>query len=66
MFVFCDADLFCLVEGMSFGSMGVALILPDDIEDVACTFWLFVDLFGWVGVEWCPDSVRMVLVYVVY
>ena len=51
-FVPRDAEFGRLVEGTSSGSTGHALTLPDDIEDVARTFWLLVDLFARVGVAW--------------
>lgn len=65
-FVPRDADLDRLVQGSSSGSTGAALLLPDDTEDVARTFWLVRRLLAGLGVEWQPDARRLALALVVH
>ncbi|TPW76647.1 CoF synthetase [Schumannella soli] len=65
-FVPRDADLSRLVQGSSSGSTGAALRLPDDIEDVARTFWLVHRLLAGLGVDWRPDPRRLALALVVH
>ncbi|TPW71114.1 AMP-binding protein [Schumannella sp. 10F1B-5-1] len=65
-FVPRDADLGRLVQGSSSGSTGAALLLPDDTEDVARTFWLVRRLLAGLGVDWQPDARRLALALVVH
>ncbi|TPX05533.1 CoF synthetase [Schumannella luteola] len=65
-FVPRDADLSRLVQGSSSGSTGAALRLPDDVEDVARTFWLVRRLLAGLGVDWQPDPRRLALALVVH
>jgi phenylacetate-CoA ligase len=65
-FVPFDADLSRMVQGSSSGSTGAALSIPDDIEDVARTFWLLVDLLRELGIDLEPDPDRMALAYLVH
>ena len=63
-FVPLDADLSRLVHGSSSGATGHALQIPDDIDDVARTFWLLVELLADLGIDWQPDPARLALAYV--
>ncbi|WP_270353612.1 AMP-binding protein [Microbacterium testaceum] len=63
-FVPLDADLDRLLHGTSSGSTGAALVIPDDVEEVARGFHLLVDLVRRAGIEWRPDAERMALVWV--
>ena len=63
-FVPLDADLDRLLHGTSSGSTGAALVIPDDVEEVARGFHLLVDLARRAGVEWTPDAERLALVWV--
>ena len=65
-FVPLDADLTRLLHGTSSGATGHALQIPDDVEDVARTFWLLVSLLESCGIQWSPDPDRMALAYVVH
>ncbi len=60
-----DADFSRLVHGSSSGSTGAALMIPDDIEEVARSFHLLVDLVRAEGIDWLPDPARMALVNLV-
>ncbi|MGC3955724.1 MAG: AMP-binding protein [Propionicimonas sp.] len=65
-----DADFSRLIHGSSSGSTGAALMIPDDIEEVARSFHLLVDLVRAEGIDWRPDpsssgSGRMALVNLV-
>ena len=60
-----DADFSRLIHGSSSGSTGAALMIPDDIEEVARSFHLLVDLVRAEGVDWRPDDRRMALVNLV-
>lgn len=64
-FVPFDADLSRLVAGTSSGATGNALVIPDDVEDVARTFWMLHRLLSQAGVDWTPDPDRLALAYVV-
>ena len=64
-FVPLDADLDRLVQGTSSGSTGHALLIPDDLEDVARTLTLLRGLVAEAGVAWRPDASRLALAYVV-
>lgn len=65
-FVPRDADLDRLVQGSSSGTTGHALRIPDDIEDVARTFWLTHRLVEALGINWTPDPTRLALALVVH
>ena len=54
-FVPLDADFGRLIHGSSSGSTGAALMIPDDIEEVARSFHLLVDLVRAEGIDWRPD-----------
>ncbi|MCW5953198.1 MAG: AMP-binding protein [Propionibacteriaceae bacterium] len=60
-----DADFSRLIHGSSSGSTGAALMIPDDIEEVARSFHLLVDLVRAEGIDWQPDPARMALVNLV-
>lgn len=61
-FIPVGADLTRMVHGTSSGSTGAALEIPDDVEDVARTFHLMLDLARRCGVTVGPEpSDRMVL-----
>ena len=64
-FVPYDADLSRLIAGTSSGVTGNALVIPDDIEDVARTFWMLHRLLESAGVQWRAESDRLALAYVV-
>jgi phenylacetate-CoA ligase len=65
-FVPLDADLDRMIEGSSSGTTGRALQIPDDVEEVARTFHLLVDLVARHGIDWRPDPERLALAYVVH
>ena len=65
-FVPLDADLDRMVTGSSSGTTGAALMIPDDVEDVARTFWLLVRLLAEHGIAWAPDPDRLALAYLVW
>lgn len=65
-FVPMGADLGRLLHGTSSGSTGAALVIPDDVEEVARGFHLLVDLVRAEGVDWHPDGERMALAHVVH
>lgn len=65
-FVPLGSDLGRMLHGTSSGATGHALQIPDDVEDVARTFWLLVSLVGSRGIQWSPESDRMALAYVVH
>ncbi len=64
-FVPLDADFGRLLHGSSSGATGAALMIPDDVEEVARSFHLLVDLVTAHGVVWRPDPDRMALVNLV-
>lgn len=64
-FVPLDADLDRLVHGTSSGSTGHALVVPDDVEDVARTFHLMRSLVLEAGIDWQPDGGRLALAHTV-
>ena len=64
-FVPLDADFSRLLHGSSSGSTGAALMIPDDVEEVARSFHLLVDLVRAEGVDWQPTADRMALVNLV-
>ncbi|WP_295839766.1 AMP-binding protein [uncultured Microbacterium sp.] len=63
-FVPLDADLDRMLHGTSSGSTGAALVIPDDVEEVARGFHLLVDLARRAGATWTPDAERLALVWV--
>ena len=65
-FVPLDADLSRMVQGSSSGTTGRALQIPDDIDDIARTFWLMHELVASLGIDWTPDPDRLGLAYVVH
>ncbi|WP_127794025.1 AMP-binding protein [Agromyces sp. LHK192] len=65
-FVPLDADYGRMLHGTSSGSTGAALVLPDDVEEVARGFHLLVDLVRAEGVDWRPDGERMAIAHVVH
>ncbi len=64
-FVPFDADLTRLIAGTSSGATGNALVIPDDVEDVARTFWMLHRLLEAAGVRWHAGRGRLALAYVV-
>lgn len=64
-FVPLDADLERMVHGSSSGSTGAALLIPDDIEEVARGFHLLVALAAQAGVDWIPEGERFALLHTV-
>ncbi|MBD3940261.1 CoF synthetase [Microbacterium sp. NEAU-LLC] len=65
-FVPLDADLDRMLRGSSSGSTGAALLIPDDVEEVARGFHLLVSLAREAAVDWRPDGERLALVNVVH
>lgn len=65
-FVPLDADFTRLLHGSSSGASGAALMIPDDVEEVARSFHLLVGLVTAEGVDWRPDPGRMALVNLVH
>ncbi|GAA5202453.1 AMP-binding protein [Microbacterium jejuense] len=65
-FVPLDADLDRMLHGSSSGSTGAALVIPDDVEEVARGFHLLVALARGAGVDWRPDGERLALVNLVH
>lgn len=63
-FVPLDADLDRMLHGTSSGSTGAALVIPDDVEEVARGFHLLVRLVREAGVDWKPDAERLALMWV--
>lgn len=65
-FVPLDADLDRMLHGTSSGSTGAALLIPDDVEEVARGFHLMVSLVRGQGIDWSPDGERFALASVVF
>ena len=65
-FIPLDADLDRMLHGTSSGSTGAALLIPDDVEEVARGFHHLVRLVRDAGVAWRPEGERMALVAVVH
>ncbi|MFG6504655.1 AMP-binding protein [Microbacterium sp. P05] len=65
-FVPLDADLDRMLHGTSSGSTGAALVIPDDVEEVARGFHLLRDLVRGEGIDWEPDGERLALAHVVF
>lgn len=63
-FVPLDADLDRMLHGTSSGSTGAALVIPDDVEEVARGFHLLVRLAREAGADWHPDGERLALMWV--
>jgi phenylacetate-CoA ligase len=64
-FVPLHADLSRMTQGTSSGSTGRALLIPEDPEEIARTFWMLVELVTACGVDWRPDSRRLAIANVV-
>ncbi|MFJ6678660.1 AMP-binding protein [Microbacterium sp. NPDC091382] len=64
-FVPLDADLDRMLHGTSSGSTGAALLIPDDVEEVARGFHLMVSLVRAQGIDWAPDGERFAVASVV-
>ena len=60
-FVPLDVDLSRMLHGTSSGSTGAALLIPDDVEEVARGFTHLVTLVGEEGIGWRPDGERLAL-----
>jgi len=60
-FVPIGADLSRMTQGTSSGSTGRALLIPDDVEDIARTFWMMHALVEAAGVPWRPDPARLAI-----
>ena len=65
-FVPLDADFGRMVHGSSSGSTGAALVIPDDVEEVARGFHLLVQLVREQGITWEPDGERLALTQLVH
>ncbi|CAL4859085.1 AMP-binding protein [Microbacterium sp. MM2322] len=65
-FVPLDADLDRMLHGTSSGSTGAALLIPDDVEEVARGFHLMVSLVRAQGIDWVPDDERFAVASVVF
>ncbi|AZS43124.1 Phenylacetate-coenzyme A ligase [Microbacterium oleivorans] len=65
-FVPLDADLDRMLHGTSSGSTGAALLIPDDVEEVARGFHLMVSLVRAQGIDWVPDGERFAVASVVF
>ena len=65
-FVPRDAELDRLVQGSSSGTTGHALRIPDEVEDIARTFWTTHRLVESLGVAWAPDPGRLAVALVVH
>ena len=65
-FVPLDADLDRMVHGTSSGSTGAALLIPDDVEEVARGFHDLVAQVHDAGVGWAPDGERLALAHLVH
>lgn len=65
-FVPLGSDFDRMLHGTSSGSTGAALVIPDDVEEVARSFHLLVELVRAEGIHWQPDGERMALAHVVH
>lgn len=61
-----DADLGRMLHGTSSGSTGAALLIPDDVEEVARGFHLLVALAGAAGATVTPDGERLAVANLVF
>ena len=58
-FVPIGSDLSRMTQGTSSGSTGRALLIPDDVEEVARVFWMMHALVTASGVSWQPEPARL-------
>lgn len=65
-FVPLDADLSRMLHGTSSGSTGAALLIPDDVEEVARGFHLLVALAASAGATVAADGERMAVANLVF
>lgn len=65
-FVPLDADLSRMLHGTSSGSTGAALLIPDDVEEVARGFHLLVALAASAGAGVTPVGERMAVANLVF
>ncbi|MCC6269702.1 MAG: CoF synthetase [Microbacteriaceae bacterium] len=65
-FIPLGADLDRMVGGTSSGSTGAALVIPDDLEEVARGFHLLRGLVTARGITWEPDGERLALAHLVH
>jgi phenylacetate-CoA ligase len=65
-FVPLDADLSRMLHGTSSGSTGAALLIPDDVEEVARGFHLLVALAASAGVSVTAEGERMAVANLVF
>ncbi|QDE35699.1 AMP-binding protein [Microbacterium foliorum] len=65
-FVPLDADLSRMLHGTSSGSTGAALLIPDDVEEVARGFHLLVALAASAGASVTIDGERMTVANLVF
>ncbi|WP_341955126.1 AMP-binding protein [Microbacterium sp. LWH13-1.2] len=65
-FVPLDADLSRMLHGTSSGSTGAALLIPDDVEEVARGFHLLVALAASAGATVTDDDERMAVANLVF
>lgn len=65
-FVPLDADLSRMLHGTSSGSTGAALLIPDDVEEVARGFHLLVSLAASAGVSVEATGERMAVANLVF
>ncbi|WP_431071093.1 CoF synthetase [Microbacterium phyllosphaerae] len=65
-FVPLDADLSRMLHGTSSGSTGAALLIPDDVEEVARGFHLLVALAASAGAVVAADGERMAVANLVF
>lgn len=65
-FVPLDADLSRMLHGTSSGSTGAALLIPDDVEEVARGFHLLVALAASAGATVAADDERMAVANLVF
>lgn len=65
-FVPLDADLSRMLHGTSSGSTGAALLIPDDVEEVARGFHLLLSLAERAGATVVADGERMAVANLVF
>lgn len=65
-FVPLDADLSRMLHGTSSGSTGAALLIPDDVEEVARGFHLLTALAAAAGAQVTPDGERLAVANLVF
>jgi len=64
-FVPIGSDLSRMTQGTSSGSTGRALLIPDDVEEIARIFWMMHGLVEASGTPWHPDPSRLAVANVV-